>query len=1099
MLGDECDSSVRPESSLNQPIALNRSGLNRMSVEDLRALVRARPGLIIGPSWCYGKDTFAELSQRLLPREPPQHDVPYFEAITDSIRQGNGTQVQAEGIIRSFFSRPVLERSHKAAAIRWSAVLSFCVDSVFDNEFRQQTAARPGAHVTVVKEFGGILPPRTIPVYRLLGGIDTDDIALTTSAYKIRASSWPHAARAFIDIVKAAPIMCLGMGDCSWGLTEILAPLMSSSSTAPFALVFLEGDPLLDDPLIHELVGGRTSLVSVAASANEVLSVADAVEEEVQLGLGFQGSADARATALAPFRDLVVLVNEQIDAKIRATERNTLQELLFSPSTTRWDPFAHGLDFRRSVEAPLLADIRSIREAPGPAGAVVIRGSAATGKTIFAKRLAYELARLGEPVIWLRPWFYQDGRRVFGDAIRALVKAGNERPKHLTVVMDDPLAFGGISPTDVASQAEAIGLKLLMISVVRSSDWSSAHDTASFTGSLPVLSDFDLPDTLDDSEWSRLPKYLVELGVYPDDRSARAGLQAAPRSTHDTLSTLYWHLPQTRQRISQSIKEEYFRLGDMAGLSRVLIGAYEANSGTFRRAYEIVAVADKYRTPVPVEVLVATLGIGYDEWIRSIGTGPAWGLLYPDESAQFEGTAYRPRNSIVTDAIVTSINSGRLSHSGEIRVLSEVLAACRGSSPVYREFCVRVLVPGEKLSDIDYEAGLRLYDTASAALPVPDRTLLHHKGLWIKNRGKDPLTALEVLQQALDTPSYPYASQGEAEQHIFTSMAATELDALSTGKVAQDAGVPAILRYLERSRSDTFFNPRAVHVEAGLINRLLKHAKVSDADMLALVNNALARIDRTVLVLLNQPITSLHVARDLEYLNDARGKIVSNLSEPEELTSIAQALWDKSQRQDGFVVAARRLYKLALDSSKGTDFNTAYEYSSNVMAQIRRANATISPALAEVVLQLYYHWRVLRVTRNESPGGPVDWSALRELCQIVLRDVSLNGETMYRYLFALAHYHLGDTPAANALFEQIRRQPMPSRVLFAPRDYLLSADGTRSALQGKIRGISGAKFIYVDQLKTDFHVTRNETWARDGELEHFFLRFSFAGPIAVHA
>ena len=351
-------------------------------------------------------------------------------------------------------------------------------------------------------------------------------------------------------------------------------------------------------------------------------------------------------------------------------------------------------------------------------------------------------------------------------------------------------------------------------------------------------------------------------------------------------------------------------------------------------------------------MLVASLGIGYDEWIRSLGTGPAWGLLYPDDSAQFEGTAYRPRNSIVTDSIVTSINSGRLAHSGELRVLSEVLSACQGSSPVYREFCTRVLVPGEKLADIDYEAGLHLYDTAIAALPIQDRTLLHHKGLWIKNRGKDPLAAIEVLQQALDTPSYPYASQGEAEQHIFTSMAATELDALSSGKASQEAAVPAILRYLERSRSDTFFNPRAVHVEAGLINRLLKQTTISDADTLSLVNNALARIDRTVLVLLNQPITSLHVGRDLEYLNEARGKIVSNFSEPEELGSIAQRLWDKSQRQDGFVVAARRLYKLALDSSKGSDFNTAYDYTLGVITQIRRAGASMTPALAEVVLQL---------------------------------------------------------------------------------------------------------------------------------------------------
>ena len=73
---------------MSEAVTLNRRGLNRMSLEDLRVLVRARPGLIIGPSWCYGKDTLAALSQKLFPRDPPQPDVPYFEAITATVREG---------------------------------------------------------------------------------------------------------------------------------------------------------------------------------------------------------------------------------------------------------------------------------------------------------------------------------------------------------------------------------------------------------------------------------------------------------------------------------------------------------------------------------------------------------------------------------------------------------------------------------------------------------------------------------------------------------------------------------------------------------------------------------------------------------------------------------------------------------------------------------------------------------------------------------------------------------------------------------------------------------------------------------------------------
>ena len=1079
---------------------LDRTDLNKMSASDLSALLRARPGLIIGPSWCYGKGTLTELTQKFSLADPPRNDLTYFDAITTSIRQATIDHAEAERRVKTYFNRPVLQRSHKAAKLRWSAVLSLCLDGAFDNDLRQQSSGRPAAsRVTSVREFGRVLPPRTVPIFRLLGDVETDDVVLTTSAYKIRVTTWPHAARAFVDLVKAAPVICLGMADCNWGLAEILAPLMASAFGAPHALVFLEEDPLLEDPLIRELTKGRTSLVSVSASASELLAIADSAEQEIQTAFSFGVTDDPVPAALAQFQDLVVLVNAQLAATVRAGERNTLHELLFSPSAARWDPFTHRLDFRRSFEAPLLDDIRSIRETLGPACAVIIRGSAATGKTTFAKRLAYELARLGDPVLWLRPWFYQDGRRVFGDAIRALAKAVPEQQKTVTVVMDDPLAFGGITPTDVASQAEAVGLRLILIAIVRSSDWSAAHDHAHFTGSLPVLSELDVPDSLDDAEWSEFPKYLTEHGIHPSEQVARTALETAPRSTKDTLSTLYWHLPQTRQRISQSIKEEYFRLGDMAGLSRVLIGAYEADSATLKKAYEIVSVADRYRTPVPVEVMVASLAIGYDEWMRSLGTGSVWGLLYADESAQFEGAAYRPRNSIVTDTIVTSLNSGRLSHAGELGILLDVLASCQGSSPVYREFCVRLLVPGEKLADITYDDGLHLYDTALTALPVSDRTLLHHKALWIKKRGKDPLGAMEVLRQALATPSYPYASRSEAEQHIYTSMAATELDALATGKVSQSTGVPEILRYLERSRSDTFFNPSAVHVEAGLIYRLLKHATVTEADTLTLVNNALARIDRTVLVLLNHPVTSLHVAKDLEYLNDVRERIVSNISTARNLELAADELWDSARRQDGFVVAARRLYKIALDSTKGTDFNAAYSYCTNAIAKIRSADAPISPAFAEAILQLYYHWRVLRVTRKESPGGPVDWSEIRELCQIVLHDTSLTRETIYRYILALAQYHLGELSSSTARFETIRKQAMPARVLHTARDYFMSSEGVPKALQGKMRRVSGAKFIYVDELKADFHVARNEMWGHDGELEQFFLRFSFAGPVAVHS
>src|SRR5437899_2760822 len=84
---------------------------------------------------------------------------------------------------------------------------------------------------------------------------------------------------------------------------------------------------------------------------------------------------------------------------------------------------------------------------------------------------------------------------------------------------------------------------------------------------------------------------------------------------------------------------------------------------------------------------------------------------------------HRTRNSIVTQSIVETINGGSLGRSGELRVMKELLKACNGrSSSVYREFCVRVLVPHDKLVErLDYEEGMQLYEEAIAALPYPDK------------------------------------------------------------------------------------------------------------------------------------------------------------------------------------------------------------------------------------------------------------------------------------------------------------------------------------------------------------------------------------------
>jgi hypothetical protein len=55
----------------------------------------------------------------------------------------------------------------------------------------------------------------------------------------------------------------------------------------------------------------------------------------------------------------------------------------------------------------------------------------------------------------------------------------------------------------------------------------------------------------------------------------------------------------------------------------------------------------------------------------------------------------------------------------------------------------------------------------------------------------------------------------------------------------------------------------------------------------------------------------------------------------------------------------------------------------------------------------------------------------------------------------------------------------------------------RSRVQGKITGRDVKKYLWVDALKKDFNLTRDERWPNVGQIAHAYIGFTFAGPIAV--
>jgi hypothetical protein len=1072
----------------------------------IETILRGRIGLITGPELSLGPRVYTELSGRLA-QEWGVADLGNFLETAEACLEGSTTEEALRETIRVFVDnhRPMPEME-PLARVRWSAVLSASLDIHLENRLQRAADRRvvTGHPITVLDAASQIAvpPPRTVPVYKLLGNSAKDAFVYSSVQYRLqRTGWWRTAVRDFADRVKGTAVLCIGMSDCAWLLEDLLAELVGQPTTAPSHLLLLWDDPLRNNPRIERLLRPRTRLVEVRSTLGELAAAVEVADRKgYSQSLPFNEDTDAPLSVLRRFGDWAVVVNEQLATDTASQERERLLDLLFAPTIANWAPFVHDLDFRRALGATITREVLSRSEGSSAQfeyAAVVVTGSAATGKTVMLKRIAIALAQAGKLVVWLRLGGYGGTPSDFRNFFDAIAKQKELRKREVVLFMDDPLRLAGFSPREIRVAAQAVGIQVLLVLGIRRLDRLTT-DPQSLAGPFDITAEYQLADGLDDDEWARLPNYLVKLGIAVDDADALSRMQNVPsRLAQDTLSLLYYLLPGTRGMIASSIKDEFFRLGDRSLLARVVLGAEERSTELLRDAYGMVAVAENFGSSLPIEVLVSALGVDYGEWLAAAApSGPAWGILYPEEFDEGESISYRTRNAVVTDQLVRIINGGSLSRSGEILVMIKLLNSCTGSQAAYREFCVKALVPFDRLQNIEFHDGLLLYDAAIAALPYQDRTLLHHKGLWFKERGGDPIGAGKAFSEALAARPYPYVTRFERDENIYTSLAANTVLALEQGVIEREQGKQQTLTYLNRARSPNSFDPRAVHVQANLIVKLAsREASRHSPDTYAMADLALADVDRALLLLKN-PLQIHETRKAVEMLEEIREQVFLTVGDIEEMKIQAARIWEGHGGQQGFVLVARKLYQLAWQQNRGRDFKKAYDYCLLALATVSAAGRPPSTALRVVMLHIYYRWQIQRRTFSGS-SDPIAWEAVRDHSRAVLDDPKQSLDPLYRYFYGLALAHLSDWTNSRLVFDSLRQQGITRDLLWEPRDYLLNEDGARRRIQGAVRRGANHTFLYCEELGVDFHTNRGDTWPIDGELAHAFIEFSFAGTRAT--
>ncbi|MFA9479344.1 hypothetical protein ACERK3_13725 [Phycisphaerales bacterium AB-hyl4] len=905
----------------------------------------------------------------------------------------------------------------------------------------------------------------------------------------------------YFDSVKDGPIICVGLASLSQIAMEVFAEFSAHAKTLPRAIAFFSDDPICQYADMQSYVPEGVPLVKIHAGLVELKeAVGKASSTLYSLPLPFDSSGTTSYGSLSKYSDVATVVNHKLVTTVSKGEHNLLTDILFQPAVPKWDPFMHAMDFQRTSTTTLLNGVKDLVQSKRFASSsVVIEGGAGTGKTTAAKRVAYDLAKLGYLTVWIRTSLSQDTPRRIHEFLGAIKDEG-QASGPVIIFLDDPFELNTISAKDIVSAANAHRLRILLVITGRSSDWHTYTDYTDVSGGLPVNEIHKVPDDLDEDEVSRLAEYLVLLDIASDnDDGVRQVESARSKYARDIFGLLYFLLPRTRASLEQAVTGEYFRLGERPAFDEVVKDAAMGAGGHLRKAYEYVAVADHLKTPLPTEVLVSALDISYGEWVLAFQPDePIAGLLYAEVNEEAETVCYRTRNALVSDIIVKAVNGGSLGTAGEFRILRDLLSACGGAAPAYHYFAQGVLIPYKKMQRYEHEQGVQLYDAALLALPAQDRAIMHHKGIYVHKVGHNPEEAYRILGQALDVPNYPYETKVEIDEHIHTSSAACILSQLKSGVIDREEGKKRIVEHLNNAQSASFISARAVHVQGRFIAECLtEFDHESDrVDSLGLAAKALADVDRTLIMLETDSRMHEDIATDRSYLEQVREEVLDSM--PVEAAPLTEAmeLWEKYGRQDGIVLAARRMYGIAQKRNKGKDFSEAYNMCQKAIATIHDRDEVPVCGLYEVMMHIYYHWRVRRGIYHEG-AEPIDWEQMERMGKEVLRSGDVHVQAFNEYLVGLALAHQMLWSEAHVYFKKIRDRRLPSRVAAEPRDLLLNENGGARLIQGVVKSGVGRRYLWVSELDHDFIIFNPNGWPEEGLSTHGYIEFSFNGPRAI--
>ena len=445
-------------------------------------------------------------------------------------------------------------------------------------------------------------------------------------------------------------------------------------------------------------------------------------------------------------------------------------------------------------------------------------GSAGVGKTTIVKSLAIDLTDAGIVTLWCKRVESSGWLKQYRQLASVMNEEGKHQSRRYLFVIDDPENLH-LPVNELFNCFDACKANFVFLVIYRKSDYFRGDSVSQYSPSSAPHHQIEISDSLTDTEISNLTGLIVKLGIRQNIAHANEMIShIVQRQSADILSSLWYLIDQTKAQIANSLKDEYERLGSPQQFIASVAQGAASQGDAAKKAYEIVAVFTDLGLSIHMEILVSALHINYDEFLDMNVDGQyLWGLIYDETDEESSTITFKTRNDVVTKVLLDLVN-GPFGHSGQLRVVKEVIDACDGSSLKYRNFIEDILVRcRHKLEKIlEYEQGLELFEIALEKVVHADRALEHHKGLWMQRVGRDYKTAYKQLEKAIRTEQYPGTERVEHIEHIHTSLAATVTKAIREGEQTVQSGLEIVKDHIRKAKRPKVFSAHNAHVIASV-------------------------------------------------------------------------------------------------------------------------------------------------------------------------------------------------------------------------------------------------------------------------------------------